>query len=239
MMSIFILLRLFIAHIFADFFLQPLKWVKDKKKKRIKSISLLLHAITHGVLAYLLIADWQNIGLPIALIVIHWSIDLFKVYRKPSFFWFIFDQILHFFSLILLWGLFYGEMNTISEFILSIFRNKQNLWLLIGYLLILNPTSIIIDIATQKWQKDINKNDKGLHNAGKWIGILERVLILTFILINQYAAIGFLIAAKSIFRFGDLTKNKEQKLTEYIVIGTFLSFTITLLIGLLVLNQMK
>jgi hypothetical protein len=43
--------------------------------------------------------------------------------------------------------------------------------------------------------------------------------------------IGYLLAAKSIFRFGDLTNSKEKKLTEYILIGTFLSFAIAVLIG--------
>ncbi|MFO7902720.1 MAG: hypothetical protein R6U98_08675, partial [Pirellulaceae bacterium] len=43
---------------------------------------------------------------------------------------------------------------------------------------------------------------EGLFRAGLWIGRLERVLILTFFLLQRFEAIGFLIAAKSIFRFG-------------------------------------
>ncbi len=42
---------------------------------------------------------------------------------------------------------------------------------------------------------------------------------------------GFLIAAKSIFRFGDLSKAKDRKLTEYILIGTLLSFGIAIACG--------
>jgi hypothetical protein len=34
----------------------------------------------------------------------------------------------------------------------------------------------------------------------------------------------FLLAVKSIFRFGDLKESKDVKLTEYILIGTLLSF---------------
>ncbi|HLV52538.1 MAG TPA: hypothetical protein VKY29_00860, partial [Cryomorphaceae bacterium] len=49
----------------------------------------------------------------------------------------------------------------------------------------------------------------------------------------QWAAIGFLMAAKSIFRFGDLTRAKDRRLTEYILIGTFLSFGIALAVGML------
>ena len=68
--------------------------------------------------------------------------------------------------------------------------------------------------------------------AGQRIGYLERVLILTFVLLNQFSAIGFLIAAKSIFRFGDLTKHQDRKLTEYVLLGTLTSVAMTLAIGL-------
>jgi hypothetical protein len=51
---------------------------------------------------------------------------------------------------------------------------------------------------------------------------------------GHFDAIGFLLAAKSIFRFGDLKEAKDRKLTEYVLIGTLLSFGIALLIGLLV-----
>lgn len=68
-------------------------------------------------------------------------------------------------------------------------------------------------------------------NAGKWIGYLERILILTFIFTHNIEGIGFLLAAKSVFRFGELNKAKDIKITEYVLIGTFASFTIAILIG--------
>ncbi len=46
-------------------------------------------------------------------------------------------------------------------------------------------------------------------------------------------AVGFLLAAKSIFRFGELNKAKEIKVTEYVLIGTFASFTIAVVIGII------
>ena len=48
---------------------------------------------------------------------------------------------------------------------------------------------------------------------------------------GQFAGIGFLVATKTIFRFGDLTKNKDMKLTEYMMLGTLLSYAIALLVG--------
>lgn len=72
---------------------------------------------------------------------------------------------------------------------------------------------------------------KGLPNAGKWIGYLERILILTFVFTSNIEGVGFLLAAKSVFRFGELSKAKDIKTTEYVLIGTFTSFTIAILLG--------
>ncbi len=81
------------------------------------------------------------------------------------------------------------------------------------------------------WNKSIELEpdpSESLPKAGQYIGMLERVLVFTFISIGQWGAVGFLLAAKSIFRFGDLTRSKDRKLTEYILIGTFMSFGIAI-----------
>jgi hypothetical protein len=72
----------------------------------------------------------------------------------------------------------------------------------------------------------------GLLAGGHYIGMLERALLLTFVLLDQFGAIGFLLAAKSIFRFGDLSRAQDVKLTEYVLLGTLLSVSISLGIGL-------
>lgn len=71
----------------------------------------------------------------------------------------------------------------------------------------------------------------GLPNAGKWIGYIERILVLTFIYTHNVSGIGFLLAAKSIFRFGDLSKAKDINITKYVLIGTLSSFAISTIIG--------
>lgn len=49
---------------------------------------------------------------------------------------------------------------------------------------------------------------------------------------GSYEGVGFLLAAKSVFRFGELNKAKEIQTTEYVLIGTFASFTIAILTGI-------
>jgi hypothetical protein len=61
----------------------------------------------------------------------------------------------------------------------------------------------------------------GLGNAGLYIGWLERFLMLTAVLLQSPAALGLIVAAKSIFRFDDIRQGRAS--TEYFLIGTLLS----------------
>lgn len=69
---------------------------------------------------------------------------------------------------------------------------------------------------------------KGLPRGGLMIGRLERLMILMMILMGQPAGIGFLITAKSILRFGEVTGHQDDATTrlisEYVIIGTLASF---------------
>jgi len=146
--------------------------------------------------------------------------------------WFIGDQLLHLLSIVLIWLLF-------TEVILDwkvLFQDPKILTTITLVLFLTQPTSIILANVLKKWSEDIpSQSDQSLQNAGKYIGILERLFVFIFIVTNHWEAVGFLIAAKSVFRFGDLRKSKERKLTEYILIGTLLSFGIALICGLIFL----
>lgn len=100
----------------------------------------------------------------------------------------------------------------------------------------------VIEKATRRWRTELargNNEIAGLTDAGTWIGYIERIIILTFILIGEYSAIGFLIAAKSIFRFsGGVKDQKERKHAEYILIGTLISFSLAILLGIVTLKAM-
>lgn len=83
-----------------------------------------------------------------------------------------------------------------------------------------------------KWNLDESPKVEGLKKAGAYIGVLERIFIFLFVVLGQWAGVGFLITAKSVFRFGDLSRAKDRKLTEYILIGTLFSFLLAILTGL-------
>lgn len=60
------------------------------------------------------------------------------------------------------------------------------------------------------------------------IGIFERFITLTFVLLGQYPAIAFIFAAKSIARFEEL---KNREFAEYYLIGTFSSISFAIFWG--------
>jgi len=234
--NLLVLIKLFAAHLIGDFVIQTDKWVKNKEQYKIKSKYLYFHALFHGLLAYVFIAEFSKPLLPILVVIIHYGIDTIKLYLKKSFTIFALDQVIHFLSLILLWALFYQEVNKIGILLSEVIYNTT-FWIIgTSYLIVFWPTSVLINQFTLKWQKLLcEEGGSSLPNAGKWIGRLERVLILTFILIQQFEAIGFLLAAKSVFRFGDLRDETDRKRTEYILIGTLISFTFTIAIGLFII----
>ena len=143
--------------------------------------------------------------------------------------WFIVDRMLH---LGILAGIafFYHH----QKIVFYDFDNR--FWIIVtAVLLLTKPTSITIKNSISIWTpEEHNKKDDSLVNAGNYIGILERLFVFCFIVTGHFEAIGFLLAAKSIFRFGDLKESKDRKLTEYVLIGTLLSFGIAMLTGFLV-----
>lgn len=224
--------KILLAHLIGDFILQPTKWVKDKEEKKEKSVYLYLHTLLHLLLVLLFVTKKDFIIYAIALAVSHGIIDLVKLKfqkKKTKRIWFSVDQILHLIVIIFI-VIVYQNISIAS------YDLDEKMWYFItGIVLLMNPTSLIIKNIISIWTpENKNKKDHSLQNAGNYIGILERLFIFCFILTNHFEAIGFLLAAKSIFRFGDLKEAKDRKLTEYVLIGTLLSFGIAILVGLVV-----
>lgn len=232
------LIKIIIAHLIGDFFLQPTSWVKDKERKKLKSGKLYLHVFVHVVLIFVVFMSFEVWKIALSIGGLHLIIDALKSMfqtRKNARILFFVDQVLHFSSIVLVWHIFYNGYLDIS------FIDESKSWILIsGILFLTMPTSIVMKVIIAKWLPESDdESPKSLQNAGKYIGILERVLILIFILTNHFEAVGFLLAAKSIFRFGDLKEAQDLKLTEYVLIGTLLSFGIAIVVSLMMLSLFR
>lgn len=108
--------------------------------------------------------------------------------------------------------------------------------LLFGFLLVINETNILLRYLLNVFRlKPISKKgtetDEREYNTGRLIGILERIFVFIFVLLGQFAAIGFILAAKGVARFQDF---KSRTFAEYVLIGTLLSTLLAMSIGYLI-----
>ncbi len=230
-----LLLRILVAHLLADFVLQPSSWVEQRETIGFKSRYFWLHIAINLVTLIVTLWDWHLWPVVFWVISGHLILDALKSKLSKTSIWiFLADQFLHLVIIVFVWLAYSGQFQIFNDSITALSNSPKIWWLFLMFILLSAPSSILIGKLTQKWSNELEATGlyKGLENAGKWIGTMERLLIFTFIVIDEFSAIGFLIAAKSIFRFGDLKNALDHKKTEYIIIGTFLSFSIAIAIGL-------
>lgn len=230
-------LSLLLAHILADFYWQPDSWVKDKREKSYRSKYLYIHAGVVTIVSYILLAYWAN-PLPALVIgIVHGLIDVAKLEfdKKGSAQWFIIDQALHLFTIALVALVLTQNAEPGFSVFKDWLRTPKTVAILSGALLCLSPISFLVGILTRPWRDELTQlspeSDDNLANAGRWIGMSERLLIFVFVLMSQFSAIGFLIAAKSLLRYndkgtgGDVPPAYISKKSEYVLVGTLMSYT--------------
>ncbi|MCX8532527.1 DUF3307 domain-containing protein [Chryseobacterium luquanense] len=229
-----IFIQLILAHLLGDFILQPNSWVADKENRKLKSSYLYIHVLIHIILSLIFLWDLKLWWVAILVGISHFIIDTCKLtfqnnQNKKR--WFFIDQILHV-------AVIGGVSLYFNEFNFEFLKDQNFLKTIMGALFLTTPASIFIKIILSSWtpvtEEENNVQTESLSSAGKYIGILERLLVFTFIVVNHWEGVGFMVAAKSVFRFSDLAQAKQRKLTEYVLIGTLLSFGIAVLTGILI-----
>lgn len=226
----FLLLQ-FIAHLLLDYFFQTGRLAQQKNSVGFRSPFLYWHALICFLLAWLFSFQLNFIFGALAIAVTHLLLDGFKRYLSSNkyigrYSYFI-DQAIHILILIVV-ALFFDKWIGISPN-LNIEFNLKTIGVITAYMVCMKPANIFIKEVFRVTEIQVS-SDNEMPNAGKVIGILERILTLTLILVSQYSAVGFLIAAKSILRY----RNDETLKTEYVLIGTLLSFGIAVIAGIIV-----
>jgi hypothetical protein len=107
-----------------------------------------------------------------------------------------------------------------------------------GFLLAVYVGGVVVGLRVEPFLAELNPKPpdeiltslpRGFEGGGRLIGTLERALVFPFVVLGQYAAIGFLLAAKSVLRFSEIKAAAEaddgdsRKEPEYVLIGTMLS----------------
>jgi hypothetical protein len=128
-----------------------------------------------------------------------------------------------------------GWVAGLEEKLLIIFNPTENVpdlnWqavlaILFGFLMILNEINLLIRYVLEKLKLAPLSNhhqdqiDEKQFRTGRVIGFLERIFVFLFILMGQYTAIGFVLAAKGVVRYPEFG---NRSFAEYILIGTLLS----------------
>lgn len=223
--------KLLLAHLICDFLLQPKKWVIHKEANKIASKYLYAHVLLHFLVTLFILWDLSYWKIALVIMGTHYLIDLAKLYANPFFknqsIPFFVDQVLH--IIVLYCCAYIGDLQEETLQLISALD-----WNLITTIVFVTfPAAIIMGKLLEPMSNQIELDHKSLPNAGKYIGVIERLFVLTFIILGRWEAIGLLITAKSVFRFNDLKERNSRKLTEYILIGTLLSFGLAIIAGII------
>lgn len=226
-MELKLILLLIIAHLLSDFIIQT----KNKRDSAGDVTFNYYHLIVVGITSYLLSFDIGFWKAAILLTIIHlitekWK-QFFKERNKNLFF---IEQAIYLASIIVI-VFVHSKLFGIN---LLIDIGLKPIAIITGFIFCTKPSNIIIKYLLKGFSiqtPEENSKEPGkqsLPNAGKLIGIVERFLALALIIMDQYEAVGLIIAAKSILRF-----NNEKK-SEYVLVGTLLSFALAIFSGILI-----
>jgi len=199
----------------------------------------LLHATIHVAAGCLAVNIGLNRGVIagiVALGLVHAAIDYVKTRRRRDT-WVAFatDQVLHAVAVVAVavgLGLSRAEIARAAG---SIVQEPRMYLYLCAYVGVVFGGGYFVQKVTQPFLELLRADLKpGLPNAGRYIGWLERFLILTFVLAEQETAIGFLLGAKAIVRYPEIKEDSKGHFAEYFLIGTLTSVGLALFAGLVV-----
>jgi hypothetical protein len=217
-----------LAHVIGDFYLQSNKLCEQKIAQKWKSWFLYAHSAIIGILSWIVVPHADFIWLAIIIFISHLIIDAIKSCMSTNLVTFAIDQILHIAIIAIIAAVYNGSDTWLSSMPHIGYVNIVSL--AIGILVCIKPTNILIKLTLEKYKVGKSNSCEEIKNAGALIGNLERILAIIFVIIGQYESIGFIVAAKSLLRFKDTDTAK----TEYVLAGTFLSFGIAIICGLLI-----
>lgn len=242
-------LNLILAHVVGDFYCQTGKSCQGKRERGLRGKDLYIHALVILVLTWL--AAWSLSFWWAALMigVVHLLIDAGKaafertckmadgegdrapIHATRYAVWpFVVDQALH-----------VAVIAAVSWLWLQCCDWQEPAWaalagrylvLALALLVCWKPANLLIRHILRYCQVKMMDMPQSNFKSGALIGTVERWLVVVFMFLQQYGAIGFLIAAKSILRFSEA---KETEKSEYVLAGTLVSVAIAVACGCMLL----
>lgn len=238
-----------IAHVLGDFYFQSENMAN---KKQNSYIGVLIHSIEYLIVSLCVVVPIISFDMVIAslsLSFLHCLIDTVKylliknriISRADKIF--IWDQVLHIFTILLLSYVMYYMKFNISSYkivddIFEAYNVKKQVFAreVLVLLFLCKPANILIQNLLLGYKPHENVDSKLIvidNKVGRRIGILERLILLMLIVMDQYAALGLVLTAKSIARYDKIAK--DEKFAEYYLLGTLMSTACVILCKLLFL----
>jgi hypothetical protein len=236
-----IFLALLIAHLAGDFLCQRRTVVDGKRAGRWTAYAE--HGSAHTaclLLAWWLFAPgglcpWRVAGVFAVIVGLHLLIDWGKtrLTDRGALAVFVLDQVIHLLVLLAAAWWLAGRpdwLEPLSEFWQGSAESIG--WLLVAYVVVVVVFGWCNRMALASLLPETESEQDGLARAGLYIGWLERFLMFSAFLIQAWSILGLVLAAKSVFRFDSIRQRRER--AEYFVIGTLLSVSEVMAVGLLV-----
>jgi hypothetical protein len=224
-------IAMFLAHLVGDYILQ---WDSLALWKSRELKGVLAHGLVVSLVTWLfgLAFDptwWQGI---LFICAAHILIDASQLYIKPPIlplFRFMLDQLAHFTVIILAlaWG-GYLTWPTLTADFAAILQNDRLLLYLLGYAFITMPAWVVVKFTAYGLVKGSGPSFPGISN--KYLGILERILITTFVMLGQFIIVPLVALPRLVMEWSQVNDGEETAvyLTELLA-----SVTLAVAIGLM------
>lgn len=240
-----LLILLVVGHVFGDFLLQT-RWMARKKERHwgVLLLHVALVLVAHVAVLWPFLSGRLLVGL-LGLSVLHFVLDAARARALGA--WgaslgaFFLDQTLHLGAVFILWRLVVGGTGGVAaEWSPSvIWLTWYARWSAVAAAYVFNGRGAtrIVRGVLERFPRAVPADADGSGNEyemGRTIGNLERYLALTLVLFNQWAALGLIMAAKSIARFPEFSGRRHKDFAEYYLIGTLTSALVALASGIVV-----
>lgn len=223
-----LLIKLLVAHMLGDFAFQN-KTIAEKKLTEWRYLALhILIVFSTFLVCTIGRHSWSLISAMLIIAFLH-IVDRCKRGRE-GLTWFVIDQAFHLITIAII-PAFFGiwDIELIFGMVSGVYNNTCVWVYVLGYSAGIFGGRVLID----KFMNSLEKDKTSSSLFGDKIGIVERLIVITFALYGQYTAIGIVFAIKGVAR-----KVYAEENGELYFLGTGLSFFIAILSALFI-NWLK